>query len=490
MRRSCSLPSEFPGLFTLLILLCALGACRPAGPDYHKPVIVTPPAWNARLDEGLKSGNPSDESLGSWWTSLHDPILQHLVERAIQGNLDLRQATAVIREARARRGIVAADRFPTVTADGRVGYQRTSDRMGHSVDVGLFGVGFDAAWEMDVFGRTKRAIESADASLEATEESLRETLVSLVAEVALNYVELRQNQRQLQIAEENLRLQEDTLRLARERFEAGLTTRLDVDQAQYTVSQTRSRIPPLRVGIEQAKNRLSVLLGEPPGGLSGQLDTTAPIPVGPPEIVVGVPAEALRRRPDVRRAERMLAAQTAAVGVATASKYPQFALYGSIGYEAITQGNPLSLGNLIGSLGASAFQVLFDAGRIRQTIEVQNALQEQALLDYESVILLALEESENAMTAYADEQVRRRDLIAASESAQRAVTLVRENYAAGLVDFLGVLESQRALLTFQDQIAQSDGAITSHLIRLYKALGGGWKPMSASPAAANPTQNP
>jgi NodT family efflux transporter outer membrane factor (OMF) lipoprotein len=306
--------------------------------------------------------------------------------------------------------------------------------------------------------------------------------------VAVNYVEVRQYQTQLTIAESNLRVQQDSLRLATQRYDAGLATRLDVDQAQYAVADTRSRIPTLQTRLEQAKNRLAVLLGANPGHLAAELKEFGKIPVGPVEIAVGVPAETLRRRPDVRRAERVLASRTAAVGVATAAKYPRFALAGTIGYEAITKGNPLSLGNLVGSLIGSGFYTVFDAKRIRQNIEVQNALQEQALVEYEYTIVLALEEVENALIAYADEQVRRRSLVDATAAAGQALEVVRGNYVAGLVDFLPVLESQRALLSFQSQLAQSDGAITSELIRLFKALGGGWTPEPPQAPGQSPPQ--
>jgi NodT family efflux transporter outer membrane factor (OMF) lipoprotein len=440
------------------------------------------------MNGGLIDAAASDESLAEWWTTLNDPILQRLMERAVLGNLDLRRAGAVIREARARRGIANADRFPTITTSGLSRFVRGSNRTGTAANLGLFAADFDAGWELDVFGGVRRSLEVADANLEANEELLRDIMVSLLAEVAINYVEVRQFQTQLLIAEDNLQLQEDTHRQATARYGAGLTTRLDVEQADYSMAGSRARIPALRIRLEQAKNRLAVLLGENPGELSDELRETREIPVGPAEIAVGVPAETLRRRPDIRRAERLLAARTAAVGVATSARYPRFFLPGTIGYEAITKGNPLSLGNLIGGIGASAFYTIFDAGRIRQNIEVQNALQEQALIGYESSILRALEEVENALIGYADEQVRRRSLLDASAAAGRAVQLVRENYAAGLVDFLPVLESQRSLLSFQDQLAQTDGAVTSELIRLYKALGGGWTPVP--PQAAPPPAQP
>jgi len=470
----------------LLLPVLVQFSCRAVGPDYKKPVIPPPPNWSGELSEGLQAAAIDDDTLARWWTTLNDPALESLMDRAVRGNLDLRRAAAVLRQARAERGVAVSERFPTVTASGLIGYNRISDRMGRSTNVGHFSSGFDAGWEADFFGGIRRSIEAADASVEASQESLRDTLVSLVAEVAINYVEVRQFQRQLSIAENNLNIQQDSLRLAEQRFGAGLTSRFDVDQARYIVADTRSRIPVLQTLLAQAKNRLAVLLGENPGVLANELKQPAPIPVGPAQLAVGIPADALRRRPDVRRAERILAAQTARVGVATAARYPQFGLPGSIGYDFITKGNPLSLGNLIGSLGTSAFYTLFDAGRLRQQVEIQNALQEQAFLDYQTSILLSLEDVENALVAYADQQVRRRSLLEAAEAAERAVETVRANYVAGLVDFQPVLESQRSLLSFQDQLAQTDGAVTSELIRLYKALGGGWAPLPPQPVPGRP----
>jgi NodT family efflux transporter outer membrane factor (OMF) lipoprotein len=477
----------------LLLLSAALGfgllSCRAVGPDHKNPVTVTTPPseWKTEMSAGLQPAPASEESLAEWWTALHDPLLQSLIERAVQGNLDLRRAEAIIREARARRGVAQADRFPTITTSGLSRFARGSNRTGTAANLGLFAADFDSGWEFDVFGGVRRSIEVADANLESNQELLRDILVSLAAEVAINYVEVRQFQLQLTIAENNLRLQEDTLRQATERYIAGLTTRLDVDQAEYSVAGSRARIPALRMRLEQAKNRLAVLLGQNPGDLSTELRDGAKIPVGPAEIAVGVPAETLRRRPDIRRAERLLAARTAAVGATTATRYPRFFLPGTIGYEFITKGTPLALGNLIGGLGGSALYTIFDSGRIRENIEVQNALQEQALVAYEASILRALEEVENALTAYADEQLRRQSLQVASEAASRAVELVRANYAAGLIDFLPVLESQRSLLSFEDQLAQSEGAVTSGLIRLYKALGGGWTPLPPQ-TAPSPSQ--
>jgi NodT family efflux transporter outer membrane factor (OMF) lipoprotein len=258
------------------------------------------------------------------------------------------------------------------------------------------------------------------------------------------------------------------------RYEAGLTNELAVQQAAYNMENTRSRIPILRTGLKGAMNRLCLLLGLEPGALHAELESPAPIPVPPLQVAVGVPAEALRRRPDIRRAERLLAARTAEVGAATAELYPKFSLTGSIGLEALSLGNVFSAGGLAYLFGPKARWSVFSAGAIRNNIQVQNELQEQALIQYEATILSALEEVENAMIAYAEEQHRMKALKASVEAAKRAVLLSDSQYQAGLTDFTNVLDAQRSLLSFEEQLVQSKGAVTSNLVRLYKALGGGW----------------
>jgi len=326
-----------------------------------------------------------------------------------------------------------------------------------------------------VFGGEKRAVEAAGAELQASEEDLRDVLVSLLAEVALNYVELRSFQTRLSVAEANLDAQKKTYNITRWRRQAGLTTQLDVEQAKYSLEQTRAQIPGLETGIAQAKNRLAVLIGQHPGSLRDALAKRKPIPVAPLEVAVGVPADILRRRPDVRRAERRLAAQTAQIGVATADLYPRFSLFGSIGLEALSLGNLFSLGSRTHGMGATVAWPLFDAGAIRSNIEVQSALQEQALIRYEAAVLTALEDVENALIAYAKEQHRRQSLIEATGAARRAADLAQKQYSSGLIGFGDVLIAQRSLLSLQDQLAVSEGDVTSNLIALYKSLGGGWK---------------
>jgi len=435
---------------------------------------MAPPSWHARPGGGLSAGETDPRELAAWWTALKDPTLTGLIERAVKGNLDLKKARAAVREARARRGISEASLFPTLDTTGAATRSRSSDGTGAASTRELYSAGFDAGWEIDLFGGVRRSVEAADASLEASREGLRDVLVSLVAEVGLNYVEARTFQAQLAVAEANLKAQEETYELTRWRYEAGLSDELAVEQARYNLETTRSQIPSLQTGLEGAKNRIAVLLGEPPGAVHAELERPMPIPVTPLEIAVGVPADTLRHRPDIRRAERELAAQTARVGVATADLYPRLTLGGSIGLESLSLSHLLVTGNRNSSIGPRITWNLFDAGAVRRNIEVQSALQEQALVQYETAVLAALEEVESAMVAYANEQIRRRSLLAATQAAERAAELARTRYASGLIDFQAVLDAERSLLSLQGQLAQSNGTVTSDLITLYKALGGGW----------------
>jgi NodT family efflux transporter outer membrane factor (OMF) lipoprotein len=412
--------------------------------------------------------------MASWWTTLNDPTLTRLIQHALTGNLGLKEARSRVREARARRGISAAQQFPAIDATGSASSSRSSDDTGSGERRELYAAGFDATWELDVFGGVRRSVEAAQADLETSREDYRDVMVSLLAEVALNYVDVCTLRKRLDVAEKNLETQAQTYELTVFRYKAGLSSALDMEQAIYNLENTRSQIPTLRISLEEAMNRLAVLLGIPPGALHADLSVKNPIPVPPLEIAVGVPAEVLRRRPDIRRAERELAAQTARVGVATADLYPKFSLLGSIGLEALSFGNLFSISNRTDTIGPSVSWNMFDAGAIRKNIEVQNALQEQALIKYEAAILTALEDVENALVAYAQDQHRRESLSQAAQAAERAVDLSLKQYSSGIIDFQDTLEAQRSLLSFQDQLAQSDGAVTSNLISLYKALGGGW----------------
>lgn len=465
-------------LLAACIAVVFLSACAAVGPDYRRPETDTPTAWHSDLRDGLKDSPADPVTLSRWWTTLGDPALSSLIERAVMGNLDLQEARARVREARARRGISKAALFPVLDAAGSATRSRSSENSGNGETGDFYAAGFDAGWELDVFGGVRRSVEAAGAELQASREDLRDVMVSLLAEVALNYVEGRTFQTRLDVAEANITAQEETFELTRSRFEAGLSDELAVQQALYNLESTRSQIPTLRTGLEAAKNRLAVLLGEQPGAVHAELAEHRPIPVTPLQVAVGVPADTLRHRPDVRRAERSLAVQTARIGEATADLYPKFRLAGSIGLESISTGNFLDAASRTWSWGPSASWNIFDAGAIRQNIAVQSALQEQSLIQYEAAILAAMEEVENALVAYAEEQVRRESLNLATEAALKAVQLAQDQYKAGLVDFSNVLDAQRSLLSFQDELAVSEGTVTTNLVRLYKALGGGWRSMA------------
>lgn len=461
--------------FLIVWIVLTLTGCAPVGPNYTRVAPKSPKKWHAELQRGLKADKLNFETLSHWWTTLNDPELSSLVNRAAKDNLTLKDAQSRLREARALRGISKAGFFPTIDAGASVTKSRSSENNGTGTESELYSAGFDAGWELDVFGGTRRSVEAAQASLEATQAELHNVLVSLVAEVALNYVDVRTYQARLSAAYANIKTQKETYELNRSRFDAGIIDELVVQQALYNLERSRSQIPTLENGLEAAKNRLAVLLGESPGALHQELNETKPIPVPPITVAVGVPAETLRNRPDIRMAERNLAAQTARIGVATADLYPKFRLFGTIGLESLSSQDFLEWASRTWSIGPSVSWNIFDAGAIRQNIKVQTERQKQALIQYESTVLNAQEEVENILVAFAKEQRRRESLSRATEAARKADLLARDRYRAGLVDFSNVLIAQLSLLSFQDELVQSDGAVTTNLVRLYKALGGGWQ---------------
>ncbi len=468
--------NRFPfSILPAVVIGLILSGCATVGPNYTKVEPDAPIKWHTELAGGLTTEVLQPETMARWWGTLNDPELESLVERAIKGNLDLKNARARVRDARASRGVSRADLFPTLDASGSATRSRSSENSGTGKESKLYSAGFDAGWELDVFGGTRRAIEAAQADLEATQEELHDVLVSLLAEVALNYVEARTYQARLAVTETNINSQEETYELNRSRYHAGIIDELTVQQSLYNLENARSQISTLQTGLAAAKNRLAVLLGKKPGEVHQELSKKKPIPMLPVTVAVGVPAETLRNRPDVRQAERNLAAQTARIGVATADLYPKFQLMGTIGLESISTGNFLESASRIWSIGPGISWSIFHGSAIRQKIKAQSALQEQALIQYESAVLNAQEEVENVLVAYAKEQRRRESLARATDAAKRVVLLAMDQYQAGLVDFSNVLISQRSLLSSQDELAQSEGAVVSNLVRLYKALGGGWK---------------
>lgn len=458
----------------VILSVLILNGCAKVGPDYVRPDLSIHKEWHTKQKNDLNAKEVEPQMLVTWWTTLNDLKLSSLIDRAASGNLNLKKARARVREARALRGVADADLFPTLDAAGNASRNKGSEETGSGQTNDLYAVGFDAAWELDIFGGIRRSAEATEANLQATEEDRRDVLVSLFAEVALNYLDVRTYQTRLVVAEENLKAQEETHQLTVWRYQAGLSDELAVQQARYNLENTRSNVPVLRTGLEKSMNRIAVLLGEQAGKVHEELMKRAPIPVPSLKIAVGVPADTLRRRPDVRKAERDLAAQTAKVGAATADLYPKFTLRGSIGLESLSTGDLFSAASRTYSFGPSISLPIFAGGAIRQNIEVQSALQEQYLVAYESAVLNALEEVENALVAYAEEQNRRRSLIDATTAAKQAAELARNKYESGLSDFSSVLDAERSLQSLEDSLAQSEGTVTSNLIRLYKALGGGW----------------
>jgi multidrug efflux system outer membrane protein len=441
-----------------------------------------PGGWQEAQQKGV---DIRPVEMARWWTTFNDPLLNSLVERAVKSNLDLRIAEARIREARASRAVVASGAWPTVDVSASYKRNRTSENAlalgslapqgGGNLEQDLFKTGFDASWEIDVFGGVRRGVEAADATLAASVESRRDVLVTLLGDVAKNYIDLRGFQRRLAVARANLKAQQDTLELTRIRFQAGLTSDLEVAQAEAQASTTMAQIPTLESALKQAAYSLDLLLGLSPGALWNDLANETTIPSLPPEVLVGLPSDLLRRRPDIRFAERQLAASTAQIGAAMADLFPKFSLTGAAGLQSISASDWFTGRSRYWSIGPTISWPIFDAGRIRANIEVRNAQQEQSLTQYEKTVLAAFGDVEKSLVNYSREQARQQALTNAVASNRRAVEMANELYVRGLNDFLNVLDTQRSLYATENDLAQSEAAMASNLVALYKALGGGWE---------------
>lgn len=469
-----------------LLLVAALTGCT-VGPDYMETKAVVPGQFSEVGEGGTSAAAPDPATLARWWRIFNDATLNSLVDRAIAGNLDLRVAEARVREARAQRGVVAADGLPQVDAVGKYARERQSGTInsfpGRILERDFYQLGFDATWEIDVFGRVRRGVEAADARISSEIENRRDVLVSLLSEVARNYVEVRTFQRRYALTSDNLRTQREGVGLSRTRFDAGLTSELDVKQAESLAASTEAQLPTLETGELFAIHRLGTLLGLAPGQLLTELRAVAPIPTRPPEIAVGIPSDLLRRRPDIRRAERTLAAATADIGVATADLYPRFSITGTFGFSSDEVGDLADGASRYWSIGPAMRWNIFDAGRIRSNIAVQDARAEAAIAKFETSILTALQDVEDSLVRYSREQVRRVALSRALEASRGALDISNELYTRGLTDYLNVLDSQRAVLAAEDNLAQSDRAVAQNVISLYKALGGGWDETETDAAA-------
>ena len=487
-------PNQLSAVGLLAFLAGGCAHLPSVGPDYHAPETQAPAHWGETLAGGETNAAAASTD---WWKNFHDAELDSLIERAARSNLDLRIAQGRVREARAAYGGAAGNLWPTVDASGSYARQRQSQNQpllgslplpaGTPFENNVYQSGFDASWEIDVFGGKRRAVEAAGAQVAAAEFGQRDVLVTLLGEVARNYVAARGYQRQLEIARENIRAQEDVLALTQNRFTNGLANNLDVQQADTLLATTRADVPTLETAIATSIHRLGVLLGRPPEALQTELSAVAPIPAAPPTVPVGLPAELLLRRPDVRLAERQLAAATANIGVARADLFPKFYLTGAAGFQGVSGSDWFDAGSRFWSVGPTVQWNIFDAGRIRANIKIQNARQEQALANYEQTALRAFEDVENGLVAHAKEQVRRRSLADAVRSSEDSLHLANQLYANGLSNFINVLDAERSLYQAQDALVQSDRTISANLIALYKSLGGGWETLDGPPQLAQAT---
>lgn len=445
-----------------LALAVAGGGCSVARTYVAVPATSTPAAWSHTT-----SASADAEAISSWWDQFGDRQLTTYVQRAIAGSPDVKTAVSRLREARASVSSSRSALAPSSDASGSARFNG-SDDFNQSYSAGL-----DASWEIDVFGGARSAVDAASATADARVFDLHDALVSLTSEVALDYIDVRSLQQRLAIAANNLALQEETLELTRFRVEAGLATEIDVQQALSNVESTRAQRAALQAQLERARHALAVLMGEAPTALDAELSVDGEIPAAPIEVAVGVPADTIRRRPDVRSAERLYAAQFAQVDAARADLYPTFRLAGSIGLESLSLAKLLLPGAGFWSATPSVSTKLFNRTQLRQNVVIQTERQEQAALTYESRVLQALRDVEDALTNLTQEAARRDHLVAAAAAAGESAALSLQLYSSGLRDFRDVLDAQRSLLSLQDSLASSRTSVSAELVRLYKALGGG-----------------
>ena len=468
-------------MLSLMLAGAAFSGSAPFAWSASSPAII-PAQFHSQA-----AGASADPAVEQWWRSFHDPELDSLIERAVRANLDLKMAASRLLEARAARGVARSGLLPSIETSESG--QRVRGGLTQGIfrpnaggqssllapfETNIFQQGFDASWEIDFFGGKRHALEAATADAAATEEDRRETLISLLAEVARNYGELRGTQRRLEIAGHNIERQTDTLGLTRVRAEAGLGTELDVERQVSQLAATKATVPALESARQMSIHRLSVLLGEEPGTLAGELTEVKPLPATPPVVPVGLSGDLLERRPDVRRASAAVAAASARVGVARSDFFPKITLTGSAGRQGTSySGLTLGAGNFF-AVGPAIKLPIFTGGRLRANMEAQKQRLSQAQLAYQSTVLRSLEEAETALTSYGREQERREHLQAAAEASGEATGLANELYTRGLADFLTVLDAQRQQLAIEDDLVQSDTAVVTNLVALYKALGGGW----------------
>jgi len=467
--------------YAIVFVAASLAACAPVGPDFVRPEAPMQPAW---LDAELEQFAAATPELADWWKVLDDPVLDNLISIAHKQNTSLQIAGLRVIEAQASLQIALGNRYPqtqalagSATAIGKSGTDDDTPLSG--LDFTQLSVGASASWEIDFWGKFRRGVEAADASLLASIASYDEAMVLVTASVADIYVAIRSFEEQLQLARDSLTIQERSYEIVELLYRYGSSSELDALQAHTLLLGTQAVVPQLEIGLQQAKNALSVLLGVAPADVSSLLAGSGKLPSIPASVAVGIPADMLRQRPDVRRAELQARTQNAAVGIATANLYPSFSLNGSLGLTS-TDGNTDS-GNLFGSdsiaysAGASFVWPFLNYGRIRNDIRVQDARLQQSLVNYQETVLQAARETEDAMAALVGTQRQDEILAEGVDEALRSAELSFLRYREGFADYQRVLNAQQALFGQQQRYASNRGAVISSLIALYRSLGGGWQ---------------
>jgi NodT family efflux transporter outer membrane factor (OMF) lipoprotein len=459
-------------VWVLCMAVLTASGCM-VGPDYVRPRTTVPAEWAgvAEAPKGQSSAATTGEpGLTQWWLQFNDPAMTGLVEEALKANLDLKTAEAVVRQARASRGIAFGALLPSVGSSA--GYQRART-MNSPSDQNLFQAGLDAVWELDIFGGLHRNLEAADASIEAAVENMHDVQVSLVAEVALNYIQLRGYQQEILVAQKSLQAQQQTADITRKLFNAGFDTALDIANADAAVATTDAQIPVYETAAQQSIYALSILLARPPADLLKQLLPEAGLPSVPAQVPIGLPSGLLRRRPDVKAAEAQLHAATAQIGVAVADFYPQFSLTGSVNWNSNLLRTWWNTASRTFGVGPSVTWPIFQGGAIAANVQLQEALRDQAFIAYQKTVLTAFQDVENALIAFSKEQRHRTLLSDAVAANRKAVALSLELYTGGQNNFLTVTTAQQYLYTAENALVQSNCNIATDLIALYKALGGG-----------------
>ncbi len=459
-------------------LLFFAGGCTMLGPDFQTPEVQVPQTWNEQDSKLFQK--PSQDDSVAWWTQFNDPLLDTLVQTAYEQNLSLRSAALRILEARAQLGLVRGSLYPQSQSGSgdliTIGTTGPSDNRYYNAA----SAGFDVAWEMDFWGKFRRSIESADSNLQATMADYDDILVILSAEIAGTYVNICTLEERIRLAEKNAGIQQDGLQLVQDQFDAGVVTELDLLQAKTLLTSTQATVPNLRAVLFNYRHALAVLLGMLPGELEKVLPETEKIPEISIDIAVGAPAELLRRRPDIRRAEMKAAAQSAQIGIARAELFPSFTLFGSLGWSATDIGNN-SLGDIFDansfsySFGPAFRWNLFNYGRLKNQVRIQDARLQQLITSYQNTVLNAAREIEDGMTGIIFAQKEAEYIWQGIVSSQKSMELSTLQYEEGFVDYQRVLDSTRSMTQKQDQYAQLQGKIVTNVISLYKALGGGWQ---------------